>query len=583
MKKTKIICTMGPATDSPELLYEMIRTGMDLARFNFSHGDYASHKERMEKVRLAAKRAGKPVALICDTKGPEMRLGEFKENKVLLQKNAFFTLTTEPVEGTVEMAHVTYSGLPAEVAAGNRILLADGMLVLEVVKVEGPRIKTKVISGGEISSRKRVACPGVELKLPFLSEQDEKDILFAAENDMDYIAASFVQNAEDVFAIRRLLEANGYQMGIIAKIENQAGLQHIEEIIKASEGIMVARGDLGVEIPAEIVPLKQKKLIHTCNQAGKPVITATQMLESMVNSYRCTRAEARDIANSIFDGTDAIMLSGETASGKYPLEAVKTMAQIARTTEDALDYEKIYRDSGALSKTNSTDAIAHGTVQIAREIGADAVVCITSSGFTAQNLSKYRSAVPVIAVTQTEKACRALQLYWGVEPIIGPYSENTDEMMELSIEAALRSGCVKTGNSIVVTAGIPIGKPGSTNMIRVLSLGRKILSGTGIGKRTVSGRVCLCRTAEDFAVKLKPGMILVTDILDEAEAGYASQAGAIIAEEGGYTSPVAILGINFNIPVIIGVEKALSILRDGQQVTLDTPSGIVYDGVINVR
>lgn len=481
------------------------------------------------------------------------------------------------------MAHVTYSGLPAEVAAGNRILLADGMLVLEVVKVEGPRIKTKVISGGEISSRKRVACPGVELKLPFLSEQDEKDILFAAENDMDYIAASFVQNAEDVFAIRRLLEANGYQMGIIAKIENQAGLQHIEEIIKASEGIMVARGDLGVEIPAEIVPLKQKKLIHACNQAGKPVITATQMLESMVNSYRCTRAEASDIANSIFDGTDAIMLSGETASGKYPLEAVKTMAQIARTTEDALDYEKIYRDSGALSKTNSTDAIAHGTVQIAREIGADAVVCITSSGFTAQNLSKYRSAVPVIAVTQTEKACRALQLYWGVEPIIGPYSENTDEMMELSIEAALRSGCVKTGNSIVVTAGIPIGKPGSTNMIRVLSLGRKILSGTGIGKRTVSGRVCLCRTAEDFAVKLKPGMILVTDILDEAEAGYASQAGAIIAEEGGYTSPVAILGINFNIPVIIGVEKALSILRDGQQVTLDTPSGIVYDGVINVR
>ena len=307
------------------------------------------------------------------------------------------------------------------------------------------------------------------------------------------------------------------------------------------------------------------------------------MLESMVNSYRCTRAEASDIANSIFDGTDAIMLSGETASGKYPLEAVKTMAQIARTTEDALDYEKIYRDSGALSKTNSTDAIAHGTVQIAREIGADAVVCITSSGFTAQNLSKYRSAVPVIAVTQTEKACRALQLYWGVEPIIGPYSENTDEMMELSIEAALRSGCVKTGNSIVVTAGIPIGKPGSTNMIRVLSLGRKILSGTGIGKRTVSGRVCLCRTAEDFAVRLKPGMILVTDILAEAEAGYASQAGAIIAEEGGYTSPVAILGINFNIPVIIGVEKALSILRDGQQVTLDTPSGIVYDGVINVR
>ena len=583
MKKTKMICTLGPATDSQELLYEMICAGMNLARFNFSHGDHVSHKERMEKVRLAARRAGKAVALICDTKGPEMRLGEFKENKVFLKKGALFTLTTEPVEGNAEMAHVSYSGLPLEVSRGNRILLADGMLVLEVENVEGPRILTRVISGGEISSRKRVACPGVELKLPFLSQQDEKDILFAAANDMDYIAASFVQKADDVFAIRRLLEDNGYRMGIIAKIENRAGLQHIEEIIKVSDGVMVARGDLGVEIPAEIVPLEQKKLIRACNRAGKPVITATQMLESMVNSSRCTRAEASDIANSIFDGTDAIMLSGETASGKYPLEAVKTMAQIAQTTEGALDYEKIYRDFGAHSKTNSTDAIAHGTVQIAREIGADAVVCITSSGFTAQNISKYRSAVPVIAVTQTEKACRALQLYWGVEAITGPYSENTDEMISLSVGAALEAGCVRMGNSIVVTAGIPIGRPGSTNMIRFLSLGRKILTGTGIGKQTVSGKVCLCRTAQDFVEKLQPGMILVTDILDESEAAYASGAGAIIAEEGGHTSPAAILGINFNIPVIIGAENAMSLLRDGQQVTLDTPAGVVYDGVINVR
>lgn len=583
MKKTKIVCTMGPSTDDPSLLYDMISAGMDLARFNFSHGDHASHKMRIDRVRAAAEKAGKPVALICDTRGPEMRLGNFKAGKVKLEKGASFTLTTDEVEGTEALAHVNYAGLPEEVSPGERILLADGMLILEVTKIEGTRIATRVLSGGELSDRKRVACPGVELKLPFLSEQDKKDILFAAETGMDYVAASFVQNADNVFAIRRLLEENGYQMGIISKIENNAGLQHIEDIIRASDGIMVARGDLGVEIPAEVVPLEQKKLIRACNRAGKPVITATQMLESMVSSYRCTRAEASDVANSIFDGTDAIMLSGETASGKYPLEAVRTMAQIAQTTEAALDYEKLSREAGNHGKTTSTDAIAHATVQIAREIGADAVVSITSSGFTARNISKYRSPVPVIAVTQAPAVCRALQLYWGVEPIIGPYSENTDEMIDLSVQAALEQGCVEEGNSLVITAGIPIGTPGSTNMIKVVNLGKKLLQGTGIGKRTISGEVCLCRVPEDFSQKLQPGQILVTDILNDQDVSYAAQAGAIIAEEGGLTSPAAILGINYSIPVIIGVEKATSLLKDGQQVTLDTPGGIIYEGIINVR
>lgn len=583
MKKTKIVCTMGPATDDPALLYDMISAGMDLARFNFSHGDHASHKMRIDMVREAAKKAGKPVALICDTKGPEMRLGTFREEKVSLENGASFVLTTEEVEGTGRVAHVNYAGLPQEVTPGERILLADGMLILEVTKIDGPRIETTVLSGGEISARKRVACPGVELKLPFLSEQDKKDIIFAAETGMDYVAASFVQNADNVFAIRRLLEENGYRLGIISKIENNAGLQHIEDIIKASDGIMVARGDLGVEIPAEVVPLEQKKLIRACNRAGKPVITATQMLESMVSSYRCTRAEASDVANSIFDGTDAIMLSGETANGKYPLEAVRTMAQIAQTTEAALDYEKLSRESGIHGKTTSTDAIAHATVQIAREICADAVVSITSSGFTARNISKYRSVVPVVAVTQTPAVCRALQLYWGIRPIVGPYSENTDEMIELSMQAALEQGCVEDGNSVVVTAGIPIGTPGSTNMIKVVNLGKKLLSGTGVGKHTVSGRVCLCRTSEDFIKKLQPGQILVTDVLNDQDVSYAAQAGAIITEEGGLTSPAAILGINFSIPVIIGVENAVSLLKDGQQITLDTSSGIIYEGVINVR
>ena len=583
MKKTKIICTMGPSTDDPGLLLDMIRAGMDLARFNFSHGDHASHKQRLAMVRSAAGKAGKPVATICDTKGPEMRLGLFEGGRAVLENGKEFVLTTEPVKGTAAVASVNYGGLPEEVRPGNRILRADGMLILEVTKIEGPRICTVVRSGGEISDRKRVACPGVELKMPFLSGQDEDDILFAAENGMDYVAASFVQNADNVFAIRRLLEQHGYHMGIISKIENHAGLEHIEDIIKASDGIMVARGDLGVEIQAELVPLWQKKIIHLCNAAGKPVVTATQMLESMTNSARCTRAEASDVANSIFDGTDAIMLSGETASGHYPLEAVRTMAEIAKTTEAALDYAKLSEMTAKHGRTYSTDAIAHATVQIAREIEADAILTVTSSGFTARNISKYRSRVPVIAVTQDPAVCRSLQLFWGVEPIVGPYSSNTDEMMDLSVKAALAAHCIAEGDSIVLTAGIPIGKPGSTNMIKVINLGKKLLSGSGIGKRSYSGRVCICRTSQDFLKKLQPGMILVVDVLNDEDAGYAAQAGAIIAEEGGFTSPTAILGINYSIPVIIGAAKATEILKDGQTVTLDTSAGIVYDGSINVK
>lgn len=468
MKKTKIVCTMGPATDSPTLLYDMINAGMDMARFNFSHGDYASHRKRIELVREAAAKADRPVALICDTKGPEMRLGEFSQGPVLLKTGDTFTLTTEKADGTDAIAHVDYAGLPGEVRPGNRILLADGMLILEVEFVDGSRIVTKVISGGELSSRKRVACPGVELKLPFLSEQDKKDILFAAENGMDYIAASFVQNAENVLAIRRLLEEHGYHMGIVSKIENSAGLQHIEDIIDVSDGIMVARGDLGVEIPAEVVPLEQKRMIRACNKAGKPVITATQMLESMIASSRCTRAEASDVANSIFDGTDAIMLSGETASGRFPLEAVKTMAQIALATEKVLDYTKLSDAAAGSGGRSSTDAIAHAAVHVAREVAAEAIVCITSSGRTAQNVSRYRPEVPVAAVTDSARVCRALQLYWGVEPIQGAFIPNTDEMIEASVNYARNAGYVTGKAPVVVTAGIPVGTPGSTNMIKVI-------------------------------------------------------------------------------------------------------------------
>ena len=583
MKKTKIICTMGPSTDNVALLEKMMLAGMDLARFNFSHGNHEDHGKRLALVREAANSAGKVIATIADTKGPEMRLGLFAGGKVVLNEGDEFTLTTEEYMGDAHKAHVNYAGLPEELNVGSSILLADGLLSLRVTAIDGCEIHTVVVNGGEVSNRKRVACPGVELKLPFLSEQDKSDILFAAENEMDYVAASFVQKADDVIAIRKVLEENGYSMGIISKIENAAGVEHIDEIIEASDGIMVARGDLGVEIPTEDVPLVQKDIIARCNKAGKPVITATQMLESMVNSYRATRAEASDVANSIFDGSDVIMLSGETASGKYPLEAVETMAKIAVRTEKSLDYVDIFRKKGISERIHSTDAISHATAQIAQEIKADAILTITESGFTARMIAKYKPNSKVVAVSRLPKSVRAMQLYWGVEPLLGPYSANTDEMIEMSLQCALRNGAISYGASVVITAGVPIGTPGSTNLIKVVTVGNKLISGTGIGKRSVTGKLCVCSTAADFSSKLQKGDILVVDVLnDEYVPAASSKAAAIIAEEGGLTSSTAIVGITCGLPVIVGAAKASTVLPDGALATLDPVAGVVYEGDINL-
>lgn len=574
---------MGPSTDNVALLEKMMLAGMDLARFNFSHGNHEDHGKRLALVREAANSAGKVIATIADTKGPEMRLGLFAGGKVVLNEGDEFTLTTEEYMGDAHKAHVNYAGLPEELNVGSSILLADGLLSLRVTAIDGCEIHTVVVNGGEVSNRKRVACPGVELKLPFLSEQDKSDILFAAENEMDYVAASFVQKADDVIAIRKVLEENGYSMGIISKIENAAGVEHIDEIIEASDGIMVARGDLGVEIPTEDVPLVQKDIIARCNKAGKPVITATQMLESMVNSYRATRAEASDVANSIFDGSDVIMLSGETASGKYPLEAVETMAKIAVRTEKSLDYVDIFRKKGISERIHSTDAISHATAQIAQEIKADAVLTITESGFTARMIAKYKPNSKVVAVSRLPKSVRAMQLYWGVEPLLGPYSANTDEMIEMSLQCALRNGAISYGASVVITAGVPIGTPGSTNLIKVVTVGNKLISGTGIGKRSVTGKLCVCSTAADFSSKLQKGDILVVDVLnDEYVPAASSKAAAIIAEEGGLTSSTAIVGITCGLPVIVGAAKASTVLPDGALATLDPVAGVVYEGDINL-
>ena len=583
MKRTKIVCTVGPSTDKPGTLEAMIKAGMNVARFNFSHGNHEGHAARIKQVREAAAAVQAPVAIMLDTKGPEIRMGKFVNKSVTLQEGASFTLTARDIPGTVEIVSVNYKGLPDEVTAGQTILLADGLVSLRIVEVNGPDIVTVVENTGEISDFKRVAVPDVQLGLPFLSEQDVQDILFGVEQGVDFIAASFVQKAADVLAIRRVLESRGADGHIIAKIENAAGVKNIDEILKVADGVMVARGDLGVEIPTEDVPIIQKMLIRRCNQVGKPVITATQMLESMMVNPRPTRAEATDVANAIMDGTDAIMLSGETASGKYPLEAVTVMATLARRTEAALNYASVLATHNeACDHITTTDAISHATVQVAYELNAAAIITSTESGYTARMVSKYRPQAVIVAVTPKEKMLRRMLLLWGVQPVFVPQSSNTDEMMSNAITGAMASGWIKSGDLVVITAGIPVGITGTTNMIKVHTVGQILLRGTGIGQRKATGEVCVVSSPQDL-IKVKPGQILVVHSLVDEMAADACKALAIIAEEGGLTSQAAIVGVSFGIPVIVGVEGAVTMLEDGMIVTVDTERGLIYKGEIHVR
>lgn len=583
MKRTKIVCTVGPSTDKPGTLEAMLRAGMNVARFNFSHGNHDGHGQRIRQVREAAERVQLPVAIMLDTKGPEIRMGKFSNKCIMLQEGATFTLTAREIAGDESIVSVNYKGLPEEVTAGQTILLADGLVSLRIIEVNGPDIVTTVENSGEISDFKRVAVPEVQLGLPFLSEQDVLDILFGIEQGVDFIAASFVQKAADVLAIRRVLESRGADCHIIAKIENAAGVRNIDDILKVADGVMVARGDLGVEIPTEDVPIIQKMLIRRCNFVGKPVITATQMLESMMVNPRPTRAEATDVANAIMDGTDAIMLSGETASGKYPVEAVTVMATLARRTEAALNYSAVMAvRSEACEHVTTTDAISHATVQVAYELNAAAVITSTESGYTARMVSKYRPQAAIVAVTPKEKMLRRMLLLWGVQPVFVPQSANTDEMMSNAIAGAMASGWVKSGDLVVITAGIPVGITGTTNMIKVHTVGQILLRGTGIGQRKATGEVCVIAGPQDMS-KVRPGQVLVMQSLVDEMAADACKALAIIAEEGGLTSQAAIVGVSFGIPVIVGVEGAVETLTDGMIVTVDTERGLIYKGEIHVR
>lgn len=583
MLKTKIVCTIGPASEQYATLVEMIKSGMNVARLNFSHGSHAEHRLRIETVRKAAEEAERPVAILLDTKGPEIRIGLFKNNKITLKEGDIFTLTTREVEGTQDIVTVYYSHLPRDVGPGSVILLDDGLIGLKVVEIiAGTDVKCIVQNPGDLSDRKRINLPGVTVSLPALSDKDVEDIKFGLEMNVDFIAASFIQNATDVLAIRKLVEDTGADIAIIAKIENGAGVAYLDEILKVADGLMVARGDLGVEIPAEEVPIVQKRMIEKCNRVGKPVITATQMLDSMMRNPRPTRAEASDVANAIFDGTDAIMLSGETAAGKYPLEAVQTMARIAARTEEALDYQDLLRKRGVNAHSTTTDAISRASVQTAFGLGAAAVVTSTESGYTARMVSKYRPGMPIIAVTPNTRSMRRLQLTWGVYPLFGRRTRSTDDMIETAVESGLQAGLLKEGDLTVITAGVPVGIPGTTNLIKVHVVGSILIRGVGIGGQGATGRVCLARTLKEAASKFQDGDILVTDSTDADFVPYMERAAAIVAEEGGLTSHAAIAGLNLGIPVIVGAEGALEILADGMIATVDSIRGLIYKGETRV-
>lgn len=585
MRKTKIVATIGPASERDDILKELMLNGLNVARLNFSHGTHEEHRKRINTIKRLRDELDLPIAIMLDTKGPEIRIKHFKDGEITLESEDIFTLTTRDILGDQSIVSVTYEGLAKDVTKGSRILIDDGLVELEVLEIiDGTDIKCVVLNGGTIKDRKGVNVPNIAINLPAVTEKDIEDIKFGIENDVDFIAASFIRKADDVIEIRKVLEENGGQhIEIISKIENQQGVDNIDEIIQASDGIMVARGDLGVEIEAEKIPILQKQIIKKCNLAGKPVITATQMLDSMMRNPRPTRAEVTDVANAILDGSDAVMLSGETASGKYPIEAVKTMHNIAINTESSSQYMETLQSKRTLDNhISTTNAISRATCTTAEDLKASAIITATSSGYTSKAVSKFRPQSPIIAATTSERVMRKLALVWGVYPVLSAKSQSTDEIIDVSIHSAMLKGYVKEGDLIVITAGIPVGVSGSTNLIKVHTVGKVLLKGTGIGKKSASGTVCVGSNVEKVRDKFKEGQILVCEYTDKDIVEFMEKASAIIVEQGGLTSHAAIVGLNLGKPTIVGAENATSLLKDGDIVTVDAVTGLVYEGEAKV-
>jgi len=581
MRKTKIVCTIGPSADTADRLAALMEAGMNVARLNLSHGRREDHLRRLELIREVSRDLKLIVAILIDTRGPEIRTGELAEDKVLLEDGQDFILTAATVRGNREMVGVTYPELPRNMVPGKVILIDDGLIKMKVKEISGDDICCEIIDGGELRSYKGLNIPGTYIPLPPLGDKDREDLQFFLELGVNFIATSFTRNRDDVLEVLRLLEMKRSETKIISKIESMDGVDNFQEILQVTDGIMVARGDLGVELPAEEVPLLQKRFIEACNRLGKPVITATQMLDSMICNPRPTRAEASDVANAILDGTDAVMLSGETAIGRFPVEAVKTMSRIAERTEEALQHQNMMDRYAPATKKSVTDAISYATCHIAQNLGASAVITATQSGHTARMVSKYRPEAPIFAVTPCHLVAHSLQLTWGVYPVLCLPTETTDEMFAAAIRASLREGLIQNGEMVVITAGVPVGVSGTTNLLRVETVGEILLQGTGVGKISASGTAFVVKDSNKTEDILE-GQILVAKGTDRHYLAAIEKAAAVVAEEGGLTSHTAIVALKLGKPVIVGAENAIDLIKNGDEITVDAARGLIYRGKATV-
>ncbi|MCS7233454.1 MAG: pyruvate kinase [Synergistetes bacterium] len=580
LRRTKIIATLGPASSSENVLTEMVKEGMNVARLNFSHGTYETHGESLRLVREVEEKLKVPLAVMLDTKGPEIRTGKLKDKVTFLREGSMLVLTPEELEGDEKRVSISFPDLYKDVKSGDHILIDDGKIDLEVVEIRDCDIHCRVIVGGELGEKKGVNIPGVDISLPALSDKDISDIRWGVENGVDWFAISFVRKASDILEVRKVIEEAGGSTKIIAKIETRQAVQNFDEILNVSDGIMVARGDLGVELPTEEVPLLQKRFINSCKKVGKPVIVATQMLENMIYNPRPTRAEANDVANAIFDGADAVMLSGETAKGRYPIESVRVMRRIIEKAE-----EEILKDGGnpmVYITLSVPDAVSHASCTIARDLGASAIITATQSGSTARMVAKYRPICPIIATTPSLRTLRELVLTWGVYPLMISDIRSTDKLLEASINRALEAGYVREGDVVVLTAGVPVGVPGTTNLIKVHVIAKILVKGIGIGKGKVVGKAVLAPSSEDALSKVGKNSILVVKETDKDYVPVMDKVVGIVAEEGGLSSHAAIVGLQYGIPVIVGADGALGAIRDGMIISLDAERGVVYEGEVKL-
>ena len=579
MRRTKIVCTLGPSTDKEDVLRNLMKNGMNVARMNFSHGTHEEQKARLDMIKKLREELNLPVAALLDTKGPEIRIGDVEGGKLELKPGQEFTLTTEEMLGTEKKVTITYKELYKDVEPGDSILIDDGLIGMEVVRIDESDIVCRVKNGGFISNHKGVNVPGVELNMPFVSPKDLADIVFAVEQDYDFIAASFTRTAEDIMEIRKILqEHGGEKIHIIAKLENKQGVKNWEDILRVADGIMIARGDMGVEIPLEEVPVIQKELIRKAMHMGKPVITATQMLDSMMKNPRPTRAETSDVANAIYQGTSAIMLSGETAAGAYPIEAVQTMAKIAERTEQDIDYSREFKPRKLAEAPDVTSAISHATCTTAADLKAAAIVAVSKSGRTVSRIAKYLPVCPIIGCTTDERVYRQLNLLWGVTPVVMKEANTADELFDHAVELAEQKGLIARGELVVIAAGVPVGLSGTTNMMKVQIAGNALVTGKGANKLKASGNVCVCSNDEDLEKKFRAGDIVVVEQTTNEMVHKLKDAAGIITETGDRYSHAAVVGMTLEIPVITSARNATRILKSGTFVTMDAEQGIVYNG-----